>query len=378
MKTILKKIICGILPLKNTIVFESNPEFGCNTLPVYAELINRGIRNKYQIYWLVRDKEKYKNDKSGNKYINYEEKGIKKIRRAYILCTSKALIFSNIFLKKHKKHQLVVNLMHGSPLKVPVDYHEGDTCDYVITQAEFFNNKVSEALDVPVSKMVPLGFPRTDILIHGGDTKRKLNLSQELKMIVWMPTFRKNGTSGTTYCDVNKLGVPLLKTEQNFDEINNILKENKSVLIIKLHPAEDLSQMTLKNYSNISFIGNSELEEKSITVYQMLADSDALITDYSSVYYDYLLVDRPIGLIIDDIEEYERTSKFAYGKYTNFVRGTYINTLDDFRQFIVDLETGRDPFSDDRKQAMKKYCQYTDFKSTQRVCDFIEEKLIEI
>lgn len=375
MKTLLKKLICRMLPLKNFIVFESNPEFGCNTLPVYEELVKRGIRNKYQIYWLVRDKEKYKNDNSGNKYINYEEKGLSKLKRAYVLCTAKALIFSNIFLKKHQKHQLVVNLMHGSPLKVPIDYHEGDTCDYVITQAEFFNAKVVEALGVPASKMVPLGFPRTDILIYRSDSRKKLNISREYKIIVWMPTFRKNGSSGTTYCDVNKLGVPLLKNEENFDVINSVLEDNRVVLIIKLHPAEDLGQMTLKSYSNISFIDNKELEEKNITVYQLLADSDALITDYSSVYYDYLLVDRPIGLIIDDIKEYEKTSKFAYGKYTDFVKGTYINNLSDFEQFIIDLKTGTDPFSSERRQAMTKYCQYTDFKSTQRVCDFVEEQL---
>lgn len=377
MKLTLKKLISKVLPLRNSIVFESNPEFGCNTLPVYDELVKRGIRNRYQIYWLVRDKERYKDDMSGNKYINYEEKGLSKIRRAYVLCTSKALIFSNIFLKKHKRNQLVINLMHGSPLKVPVGYWEGDTCDYVITQADIFNDKVSEILGVPTSKMVALGYPRTDILNNKGDTKEKLGISYNAKMIVWMPTFRKNESSGIVYCDINKLGVPLLESEQSFDRINNSLKENGTVLIIKLHPAEDVRQMTLKNYSNILFISNKELAEHNIAVYQMLADSDALITDYSSVYYDYLLVDRPIGLIIDDIEEFKKKSKFAYGRYTDFVKGTYISTLDDFEQFIISLKTGNDPYSEERKIAMNKYCQYKDFKSTQRVCDFIEKKLIE-
>lgn len=378
MKLTLKKLICKVLPLRNSIVFESNPEFGCNTLPVYDELVKRGIRNRYQIYWLVQDKEKYKDDTSGNKYINYEEKGLSKIRRAYVLCTSKALIFSNRFLKKHKRNQLVINLMHGSPLKVPVGYWEGDTCDYVITQADIFNDKVAEILGVPTSKMVALGYPRTDILNNKGDTKEKLGIFYNAKMIVWMPTFRKNERSGIVYCDINKLGVPLLESEQSFDRINNSLKENGAVLIIKLHPAEDVSQMTLKNYSNILFISNKELTENNITVYQMLADSDALITDYSSVYYDYLLVDRPIGLIIDDIEEFEKKSKFAYGRYTDFVKGTYINNLDEFQQFIISLKIDKDLYSEERKKAMNKYCQYKDFKSTQRVCDFIEKKLIEI
>lgn len=95
------------------------------------------------------------------------------------------------------------------------------------------------------------------------------------------------------------------------------------------------------------------------------------------MYYDYLLVDRPIGLIIDDIEKFEKKSKFAYGRYTDFVKGTYINNLDDFEQFIISLKIGSDPYSEERKIAMNQYCQYKDFKSTQRVCDFIEKKLIE-
>lgn len=377
MRLMLKKLISEVLPLRNSIVFESNPEFDCNTLPVYDELVKRGIRDRYQIYWLVRDKELYRDDTSGNKYINYEEKGLSKIRRAYVLCTSKALIFSNVFLKKHKRTQLVINLMHGSPLKVPVGYWEGDTCDYVITQADIFNDKVAEILGVPTYKMIALGYPRTDVLNHEGDTKEKLGISHNAKLIVWMPTFRKNRRSGITYCDVNKLGVPLLESELSFDRINERLKENKEFLVIKLHPAEDVSQMTLKNYSNILFIGNKELKKKNIALYQMLADSDALITDYSSVYYDYLLVDRPIGLIIDDIEEFEQKCTFAYGRYTDFVKGTYISTLSDFEQFIINLKMNIDPFSAERKIAMNKYCQFTDYQSTQRVCDFIEGKLIE-
>ena len=54
-----------------------------------------------------------------------------------------------------------------------------------------------------------------------------------------------------------------------------------------------------------------------------------------------------------------------------------INNLDDFEQFIISLKIGSDPYSEERKIAMNQYCQYKDFKSTQRVCDFIEKKLIE-
>ena len=47
------------------------------------------------------------------------------------------------------------------------------------------------------------------------------------------------------------------------------------------------------------------LKEKEIKLNQILSATDALITDYSSIYYDYLLTDKPIGLTINDIDEFK-------------------------------------------------------------------------
>ena len=305
-KELIKKVVYPILPLRNRIVFESNPEFSCNALPVYMEMVKRGIRDKYEIYWLVEDKSKYKEDNSGNNYLNYKETGIGELKKKYILATSKALIFTNRFLTKCKKNQLVINLMHGSPLKRAPGYCENDTCDYVITESRFFNDVVSEELNVPVNKMVSLGYPRTDVLGGSYDSRPKLNISVQSKIIVWMPTFRKNKTSGFSYGSIRSLGVPLFDTLVDFEEVNDVLAQNNVQLIIKLHPAEDLSGLELHSYSNISFISDKELNEKGLTSYNLLADSDALITDYSSVYYDYLLVNKPIGLVVDNLEEFTK------------------------------------------------------------------------
>lgn len=374
-KELIKKVVYPILPLRNRIVFESNPEFSCNALPVYMEMVKRGIRDKYEIYWLVEDKSKYKEDKSGNNYLNYKETGIGELKKKYILATSKALIFTNRFLTKCKKNQLVINLMHGSPLKRAPGYCENDTCDYVITESRFFNDVVSEELNVPVNKMVSLGYPRTDVLGGNYDSRPKLNISVQSKIIVWMPTFRKNKTSGFSYGSIRALGVPLFDTLVDFEEVNDVLAHNNVQLIIKLHPAEDLSGLELHSYSNISFISDKELNEKGLTSYNLLADSDALITDYSSVYYDYLLVNKPIGLVVDNLEEFTKRIGFNYGDYKSFVKGVYIKTLSDFKAFVNDIGRGIDRNKEDRKWAINRYCQYKDFNSTKRVVDFIMEKL---
>lgn len=375
MKQKLYYFICFFLPIKKRIVFESNPEFSCNTLPVFKEMMKRGINIEYEIYWLVENKEKYKNDKLGVKYLNYCERGIGTLKLKYILATSKALIFTNRFLTKYKKEQLVVNLLHGSPLKRTDGYVEHDTCDYVITQSSFFNKVVSNSLQVPIEKMVSLGFPRTDILGDNTGLLNALGISKNQKVIVWMPTFRKNRNTGVKFGRLNRLGVPLLDSVEKFEQLNMKLEENNVLLVIKLHPAEDTTNMALSDYSNIWFLSDRDLEKEGATVYGLLAESDALLTDYSSVYYDYLLTGKPIGLVIDDLAEYSKRNGFFYGEYKDFVKGDYIECLDDFFIFIYNIAHDIDPDKEERQWAIDRYCEYKDFKSTDRVVDFIMEKL---
>ena len=133
--------------------------------------------------------------------------------------------------------------------------------------------------------------------------------------------------------------------------------------------------MTLNKYSNICFLSNGDLDDKDVTVYGLLAESDALITDYSSVYYDYLLKDKPIGLVIDDLEDYGRRNGFVYGEYKDFVKGSYIENLEDFFEFTYNIGHDLDPDREERQWAIERYCEYKDFRSTNRVVDFIMEKL---
>lgn len=372
---IIKKIICKLLPLNNSIVFESNPEFSCNTLPVFNEMIKRGINRDYRIYWLVENKDIYKNDSSTVKYINYNEKGLNNLKKMYILATSRALIFSNRFLVKYKKNQFVINLTHGSPVKKTPGYCENDTCDYVVTESKCFNDAISAGLNVPINKIVSLGFPRTDVLAGKYDSREKLSITDNKKIIVWMPTFRKNKNSGFAYGKINSLGVPLFTSEQDVEYINNVLKDEKVELIIKLHPSEDTTGMKIESHSNIMFINDEELKSKGLTSYKLLADSDALLTDYSSVYYDYLLLDKPIGLVIDNLDEFTEKIGFYYDDFKSFIKGVYIEEIDMLKSFIIDVATGKDSSKKDRKWAIDRYCEYTDFKSTERVVNFIMEKL---
>ena len=73
--------------------------------------------------------------------------------------------------------------------------------------------------------------------------------------------------------------------------------------------------------------------------------------------------------------EYGKKNGFVYGEYKDFVKGFYIENLEDFFEFIYNIGHDLDPDKDKRKWAIERYCEYKDFSSTNRVVDFIMDKL---
>lgn len=374
----IKRILIALFPLQNRIIFESNPEMACNTMPVFEEMIRREINKNYKFAWMVEDKSKYKDYKIRNvSFVEYNSYRtfLGRMQWQWYRATSKCIIFSNRFQSKLRKGQLVVNLMHGMPIKSAGGYKLYDTCDYVISSGHKLNQFVAKEYEFPMKKIISLGYPRTDVLGYRNDSLNKLGLLSFKNVVLWMPTFRKHKThnecDGTNYVS----GVPLLKSSKDFDRVENFCKAQNIALIIKLHPAQDVKEIKKYCSPNIIFMNDEDIINAGSTLYKLLKESSALITDYSSVYYDYLLTDNPIGLIIDDIEEYKKTRGFALPKYEDYLKGSYIYNLDDFFAFLKNVADGINPDADDLMWAKNEWLDYHDFKSTQRVVDFICDKL---
>ena len=145
-------------------------------------------------------------------------------------------------------------------------------------------------------------------------------------------------------------------------------------MFVKLHPAQYRKKLETISSNCIKFITDAELKNKNINLYQLLANSDALITDYSSVYYDYLLTGKPIGLAIDDIKEYENKVGFSYNYYET-IKGKYLYNAKDIVNFIENIANEIDEFESERNECLKLYHTNQDGKSTERVFKIIEKYL---
>lgn len=365
--------------LRNYILLESHPDFADNTKAIYDELIRREYNKKYKIIWLVKDNKKFRDIKVKNvKFINREGKENKFIRKYYMFFT-KYIIDSNVFIYKENKHQFRIHLTHGMFLKLPDFYCKkcGDV-DKIITTSDFFIDTVSDLFKVEKKKICITGLPRNDYLFEKNQyffdkyKNKKYN-----KIIVWLPTYRNHKTSSARTNINFKYGVPCIQNEEEIKKLNELLKANNTLLLIKLHPAEDRSNIFGINLSNLLLFDDNEFEKEHTNIYKLLSVTDALITDYSSAYYDFLLTKKPIALTVPDIEEYKSSVKLLFEKYEGNLAGDIVYDYDELYSFISNVCKDVDNNYDDRIEKMKKFNKYCDNNSSKRVVDILENRIKE-
>lgn len=363
-KTIKK--LAKLMPAKNSILFESCPDLSDNTKAVFDEFIARGLNKKYKLYWICYDKYKMQYPEYHNvKYVNSND--VWKVR--FLQYTAKVVICCNRFIGANKKNQTVYYLMHGSPIKNVSSYY---TCpeyvDYMITAGEYMNDKSASMLAIDEAKCFPLGYPRNDILVNPNVDISKL-LGKFKKYIIWYPTV-KQFSSGLDY---GIKPISLLDNDKSVNKLNEYAKEHDVLIVIKPHFAQ-IANIKISNLSNIRFIDDKFYKDNHIIPYEFMGSCDALLSDYSSVFYDFMLCNKPIGLIWDDVEEFQKNIGL-YNFYKEATAGcNKIYSFEDLCDFIKSVAEGKDELSEIRENLCKKINAPKDGNNSARVTEFIIEK----
>lgn len=368
--------------LRNIILLESNPDFADNTKAVFDELINQGINKKCKIIWFVKNENEFRDVKINNVYFySRNNTEFDKKRFKYYNLISKYIIDCNIYIKKRSKYQFRIHLTHGTPIKLPIDYgnHCGDT-DYIIQISDFFTDVTKKIFLVSDEQIISTGFPRNDVFFKK-DKKAFFSDIKRRKTITWFPTYRNHklfeGKDNSIYnMNINfKYGVPLIENEKDLILLNENLKKEDILLIIKFHPVEKDINVFDFNLSNIKFIDEGFFLKDHTNLYDLFASSDALITDYSSVYYGFLLTKNPIGLAIPDIEEYKKHVELMYDNYEENIVGEYLYNFGDLITFIDNVSHDIDEKYDIRMDKLKLYHKYIDGKSSYRVVELLKKNM---
>lgn len=367
-KKILKKFLF-MIPLRNIILFESVPDLSDNTKPIFDELIKRHYNEKYCMVWLVSNNHNKYPQLYNVKYLN-EQHLLGKIKYKYYTYFAKCKISCNSFLTSTRKGQISFYITHGTAIKsVRGYYNVPDNIDYILVDGEKTKEIVAYEIGADIDKVYALGYPRNDVL-----TAPLKNIStffpnnKDDKIIIWYPTYRHHKNLTTS---VSTDAIPILHSETDALYLNEIAKKNNTLLIIKPHFAQDISKIKSIELSNIKFIDDNFYLDNSITSYEFIAACDALLTDYSSVYYDFLLCNKPIGLIWEDYEEYKEAINFAVDMDYYMKAGVKIYNLNDLEQFIKDLACGKDYLINERAEISEWANLGKDGKNSERVANFI-------
>ena len=253
----------------------------------------------------------------------------------------------SFFRTVSSKKQLVINLWHGMALK-NIGLLDGKSnlpqCHKTICTSELFQKIHAKAFGMKLEDVVIAGLPRNDILIKKTTNQELLKIKKEYaRCYVWLPTYRKSD-KGDIRSDGNTKNIFGF---ENFDytKLNKKLSEKNALLIIKPHPMAVLDEFN-ERLSNIKIINEPWLAKKDTTLYELLSISDALWTDYSSVFVDYLVIGKPILFVMPDFHLYENLRGFTFDIKKIKLPGLIVVTEDDFFKIGLNLLIEKDKYTD--------------------------------
>lgn len=360
------------IELKDTIMIESHNDFDCNGGAFYNYLIKNGYNRKYKIVWLVR--EKVTDDLPEN--VETVPLYGPNLRKAYYVCTSKYFTFDCENVRKMRDEQIMVYCSHGAGgLKnAKGKLHVPPYVDYILVQSKAYAPIQANQWSVtyPDERIIAIGYPAQDVFFDGSrsDEIEKITLQKHKKVILWMPTFRKGG--GYHRNDSRKeqkLGIPLIETKEQYMKLNNYLAENNVFLIIKIHPKQDLENLKIKDESNIKVLTGESVKKLKIDNYALMKCADALISDYSGAAYEYLQLNRPIGYVLDDMNDY--IAGFVVEDIHTLIAGAEIYNFEQLEAFIVNVVSENDSFKERRENLRDYIYEYHDANSSKRLAELL-------
>lgn len=360
------------------IIFESNlgKNYSGNPKAIYEEMVRQGLDNEYKCIWV------FNNPRI--KIIGNHKK-IKKLRLKYLFYTAKAKFWivdtrQPNFLKK-KQDAVFVQTWHGTPLKrlgfdmfslnmggdkdlekYKKQFKESaDRWDLLIAQNNYSRDIFKSAFKYNKNILVS-GYPRNDKLFNLNeqsvkDVKINLGLPLDKKIILYAPTWRDNQYIKKGYYSFN--------TGLDFKKLKDALSD-EYIFIIKTHylVAENLN---LANQNDFIYQFN---HTQDIT--ELYIVSDCLITDYSSVMFDFSVTKKPMIFYVHDYEEYRDQLRGFYFDLFSEAPGQVTRSTKEVINALEVIEND-DLFITNSKylEFTEKYNHMDDGKASERVINYL-------
>lgn len=351
------------LPInKKRVMFESflgrnvsgNPKY------LYEQMIKDGLDNKYDLIWILNNIDEPING-SGKKVKR------KTLKYYYYMATSKYWIFNcrqaDEIIKR--KENIYLQTWHGTPLKklaMDMDnvnmagqtdineykekfYNNSRRWDYLLIQNDYSREIFKKAF--AFNKTILNGYPANDILYTENNKesidkiKDKLNIPKNKKIILYAPTWRDD--------NFYKKGHYRMNIELDLDKMQKELG-NEYIILLRMH------YLITNNINIEKYKGFVYDYSQGYDIQELYLVSDILITDYSSVMFDYSNLNRPIIFFTYDIEQYRDSLRGFYFDFEKEAPGPLVVDTEGVIQSIISLDKIDDEYAVKKEAFYNKFC----------------------
>lgn len=280
-----------------------------------------------------------------------------------------------------KENQVYLQTWHGTPLKrlghdIILDNKDAtfyrskmsakemyETYDidvrkynYMISPNPYSTNVFESAFQIDRERLIETGYPRNDILVNTSKEeievlKEKMGLPKDKKVILYAPTWRDNSyvTQGYTF-----------KLQVDFKKWKDILSD-EYVVVFKPHYLI-INDFNIQQYKGFVYEASATSD-----IAELYLVSDILITDYSSVFFDYSILNRPMYFYMFDLEEYASELRGFYFDIYETLPGPIVENEDDLLKELISNSY------DYKKLELfnQQFNQWHDGRSSEKVCDIL-------
>ncbi|WP_214084034.1 CDP-glycerol glycerophosphotransferase family protein [Methanoculleus sp.] len=360
---------------EHKVLFFSVPDLSDNAKYVYDKMLESGFDKTYQLIWCV--------------YSPVHANYVIRRSRAYLYhaLTAKYIITTHGTPPWKSKNQVGIELWHGLPLKTigyfaNTDYPNAvarfsaaqrlrrfaNSVDYFITTSEFERLVFSSVFLINPRKILILGQPRCDALYRSGDSGMNVLyriLGQEgipeKRVVLHLPTFREYDADAS-----RRILEEILASEK----FRRFVKDENLMFVCKPH-SHDEDAFQAYNGEHIRILLNDDLRKADNTIYDFLNVVDILVTDYSSVYFDFLHLNRPIVFYVPDIEDYRKQRGFILEPFRDWAPGDISTNVDELIEALASSLAGPGKWEPERIRIKGLAFKYADDVACGRVCGLL-------
>lgn len=351
-----------------TILFEaySGVSITGNSLALFEEIYNDSRLRGYSFIWSSTNPQREKKELDKYKNVKLVKKGtiayVKYLARSKYLVTDTT--FPHYFNKR--KDQIYIMAWHGTPYKTigkdvrssNYDSHKNVMknmlhTDYFVSPSKYTTDTIlnsQSSKELFSGEVLELGMPRVDLTyrVVADELKKTMNLPFEKKVVLYAPTWN----------DYNKnISENVSELVTDAEQLQKLLGEDY-IVALKVHylEYEAISDMDTECY----------LVDNSIDTNKVLQISDYLITDYSSIFFDYLALKRPIYFYFKNYHEYSTMRGLYLEK--DELPGQTCSTIDKLAEHIS-ASTGM--LEEKCFPMIERFSPYDDGNTAKRVIDYI-------